>query len=107
MQAALSRASTTKPTRLIWVMSVTRRRSNRRSPGGACGVCRIAHRHEKLKVSGVNVVALGERDPRPSDEVIAALDSGGCYKRAIARNGILVGAQVVGDAKAAAAFARV
>jgi NAD(P)H-nitrite reductase large subunit len=60
----------------------------------------------KLKVAGVNVVALGERDPRPGDEVIAALDSGGCYKRAIARNGILVGAQVVGDAKAAAAFAR-
>jgi nitrite reductase (NADH) large subunit len=59
----------------------------------------------KLKVAGVNVVALGERDPRPGDEVITTLDSSGRYRRAVSRNGILVGAQVVGDAKAAAAFA--
>jgi NAD(P)H-nitrite reductase large subunit len=59
----------------------------------------------KLKVAGVNVVALGERDPQPGDEVITTLDSGGRYRRAVARDGILVGAQVVGDAKAAAAFA--
>lgn len=60
----------------------------------------------KLKVAGVNVVALGERDPRPGDDVISALDAEGRFKRAIARNGVLVGAQVVGDAKAAAAFAK-
>jgi NAD(P)H-nitrite reductase large subunit len=59
----------------------------------------------KLKVAGVNVVALGERDPQPGDEVIMTLDSGGRYRRAVARDGILVGAQVVGDAKAAAVFA--
>jgi NAD(P)H-nitrite reductase large subunit len=59
----------------------------------------------KLKVAGVNVVALGERDPQPGDEVIMTLDSGGGYRRAVARDGILVGAQVVGDGKAAAAFA--
>jgi NAD(P)H-nitrite reductase large subunit len=60
----------------------------------------------KLKVAGVNVVALGERDARAGDEVIAARDADGRYRRAIARGGILIGAQVVGDAKAAAAFAR-
>jgi NAD(P)H-nitrite reductase large subunit len=59
----------------------------------------------KLKVAGVNVVALGERDARPGDEVITTLDTEGRYRRAVTRNGILVGAQVVGDAKAAAAFA--
>jgi NAD(P)H-nitrite reductase large subunit len=59
----------------------------------------------KLKVADVNVVALGERDAQPGDEVITTLDASGRYRRAVARNGILVGAQVVGDAKAAAAFA--
>jgi NAD(P)H-nitrite reductase large subunit len=60
----------------------------------------------KLKVAGVNVVALGERDARPGDEVISGLDGNGRYKYAIARDGVLVGGQVVGDANAAAAFTR-
>ena len=60
----------------------------------------------RLKVAGVNVVAVGERDARPGDEVVSALDVDGGFRRAIARGGKLVGAQVVGDARAAAAFAR-
>ncbi len=60
----------------------------------------------RLKVAGINVVAVGERDARPGDEVILALGSDGGFRRAIARDGRLAGAQVVGDAAAAAAFAR-
>jgi NAD(P)H-nitrite reductase large subunit len=60
----------------------------------------------KLKVAGVNVVALGEREPRPGDATVMALDENGAYRRAIARDGVLVGAQVVGDATAAASLAR-
>gem|GEM_PF-311049 len=60
----------------------------------------------KLKVAGVNVIALGEREPQPGDESIAAIDSAGTYRRGIVRNGVLVGAQVVGDAAAAAALGK-
>jgi nitrite reductase (NADH) large subunit len=60
----------------------------------------------KLKVAGVNVVALGIREPEPGDESIAAIDAAGAYRRAIARNGVLVGAQVVGNAAAAAALSK-
>lgn len=60
----------------------------------------------RLKVAGVNVVAVGERDARAGDEVISALGADGSFRRAISREGALVGAQVVGDARAAAAFAR-
>jgi nitrite reductase (NADH) large subunit len=60
----------------------------------------------KLKVAGVNVVAVGERDARAGDQVVTAIEADGSYRRAIARDGVLVGAQVVGDAQAAAAFAK-
>ena len=60
----------------------------------------------KLKVAGVNVVALGEREPLPGDESIAVIDANGAYRRGIVRNGMLVGAQVVGDASAAAALGK-
>jgi NAD(P)H-nitrite reductase large subunit len=60
----------------------------------------------KLKVAGVNVIALGEREPQPGDESIAAIDSTGAYRHGIVRNGVLVGAQVVGDAAAAAALGK-
>ena len=60
----------------------------------------------KLKVAGVNVVALGLREPEPGDESIAAIDANGAYRRAIARKGVLVGAQVVGNAAAAAALSK-
>lgn len=60
----------------------------------------------RLKVAGVNVVAVGERDARLGDDVIAVRAADGSFRRAIARDGTLVGAQVVGDARAAAAFAR-
>jgi len=60
----------------------------------------------KLKVAGVNVVALGIREHEPGDESIAAIDAAGAYRRAIARNGVLVGAQVVGNAAAAAALSK-
>ena len=60
----------------------------------------------RLKVAGVNVVAVGERDALPGDETIVARAADGGFRRAIARAGMLVGAQVVGDATAAASFAR-
>ena len=60
----------------------------------------------KLKVAGVNVIALGEREPQLGDESIAVTDAGGAYRRGIVRNGMLVGAQVVGDAGAAAALGK-
>jgi nitrite reductase (NADH) large subunit len=60
----------------------------------------------KLKVAGVNVVALGEREPQPGDESITAIDGAGAYRRAIVRKGVLIGAQVVGDASAAAALGK-
>jgi NAD(P)H-nitrite reductase large subunit len=60
----------------------------------------------KLKVAGVNVIALGEREPRPGDESIAAIDANGAYRRGIVRDGMLIGAQVVGDAAAAAALGK-
>jgi NAD(P)H-nitrite reductase large subunit len=60
----------------------------------------------RLKVAGITVVALGEHDPRDGDEAVSALSHDGKFKRAIARDGLLVGAQVVGDARAAADFAR-
>ena len=56
----------------------------------------------KLKVAGVNVLALGEREPLPGDESIAAIDANGAYRRGIVRDGMLVGTQVVGDPAAAA-----
>ncbi len=60
----------------------------------------------RLKVAGITVVALGARDPRDGDEAVSALSHDGKFKRAIARDGVLVGAQVVGDGRAAADFAR-
>ena len=60
----------------------------------------------KLKVAGVNVVAVGERDARAGDQTIATVETDGRFRRAIARDGMLVGAQVVGDAMAAATFAK-
>jgi nitrite reductase (NADH) large subunit len=60
----------------------------------------------RLKVAGANVVALGVREPRVGDESIAAIDSAGSYRRGIVRGGVLVGAQVVGDAAAAATLSR-
>jgi NAD(P)H-nitrite reductase large subunit len=60
----------------------------------------------RLKVAGITVVALGVRDARDGDEAVSALSHDGKFKRAIARDGVLVGAQVVGDGRAAADFAR-
>ena len=60
----------------------------------------------KLKVAGVNVVAVGKRDAAPGDATVVSIDEDGRFRRAIARGGILLGAQVVGDAPAAAGFAK-
>jgi nitrite reductase (NADH) large subunit len=60
----------------------------------------------RLKVAGITVVALGERDARDGDEAVSALSHDGKFRRAIARDGMLVGAQVVGDAAAAAALGK-
>jgi NAD(P)H-nitrite reductase large subunit len=60
----------------------------------------------KLKVAGVNVVALGEREVQPGDESIAVIDRHGCYLRGIVRSGVLIGAQAVGDAVVGAALGK-
>jgi nitrite reductase (NADH) large subunit len=60
----------------------------------------------RLKVAGVNVVALGARERAPGDEVVVAVGADGSYRKALARGGRLIGAQVVGDPVAAAAFSR-
>jgi nitrite reductase (NADH) large subunit len=60
----------------------------------------------RLKVAGVNVVSLGVRDHAPGEEAVIAHGSDGSYRKAVARAGKLLGAQVVGDPVAAAAFAR-
>jgi nitrite reductase (NADH) large subunit len=55
----------------------------------------------KLKVMGVNVASMGERDEQPTDEVVRYAEpdahGGGIYKKLIIRNNKLVGAILVGD----------
>ncbi|HEY8667288.1 MAG TPA: nitrite reductase large subunit NirB, partial [Tepidisphaeraceae bacterium] len=52
----------------------------------------------KLKVMGVNVAALGERDEQAGDEVVRYEDrAAGVYKKLIIRAGKLVGACLVGE----------
>jgi NAD(P)H-dependent nitrite reductase large subunit len=53
----------------------------------------------KLKVAGIDLAAMGERDPsEEDDEVISyAEPSRGVYKKLIVRNNRLVGAVVIGD----------
>ncbi len=52
----------------------------------------------KLKVMGVNVAGMGERDGLPSDEIIRYEEpAGGQYKKLIVRDGKLVGATLLGD----------
>ena len=52
----------------------------------------------KLKVMGVNVASMGERDGQPGDEIVRYEEpDGGIYKKLIIRNGRLAGAMLVGD----------
>lgn len=52
----------------------------------------------KLKVMGVNVASMGERDEKPGDEVVRYEDkAGGIYKKLIVREGRLAGAILVGE----------
>ncbi|HSI32944.1 MAG: nitrite reductase large subunit NirB [Phycisphaerae bacterium] len=52
----------------------------------------------KLKVMGVNVASMGERDEKPGDEAVKYEDvAGGVYKKLIVREGRLVGAILVGE----------
>ena len=52
----------------------------------------------KLKVMGVNVASMGERDELPTDEVVRYEDrDGGIYKKLIIRDGRLVGAILIGE----------
>ncbi|MGN6370781.1 MAG: nitrite reductase large subunit NirB [Phycisphaerae bacterium] len=55
----------------------------------------------KLKVMGVNVASMGERDEQPTDEVVRYQEpdaaGGGIYKKLIIRKNKLVGAILVGD----------
>ncbi|HUO08857.1 MAG TPA: nitrite reductase large subunit NirB [Phycisphaerae bacterium] len=58
----------------------------------------------KLKVMGVNVASMGERDELPADEVVRYQEpdaaGGGVYKKLIIRNNKLAGAILVGDTEA-------
>jgi nitrite reductase (NADH) large subunit len=52
----------------------------------------------KLKVMGVNVASMGERDGLPTDEIVRFEDpSSGIYKKIIIRDHKLVGALLVGE----------
>lgn len=52
----------------------------------------------QLKVMGVNVASMGERDEKPDDEVVRFENrSAGIYKKLIIRAGKLVGALLVGE----------
>ncbi|MEO6436835.1 MAG: nitrite reductase large subunit NirB, partial [Tepidisphaeraceae bacterium] len=52
----------------------------------------------KLKVMGVNVAGMGERDEQAGDEVVRYEDAAtGIYKKLIVRDGRLVGAILVGE----------
>jgi nitrite reductase (NADH) large subunit len=52
----------------------------------------------KLKVMGVNVASMGERDEGETDEVVRYEDrEGGIYKKLIIRDGRLVGAILIGE----------
>ncbi len=55
----------------------------------------------KLKVMGVNVASMGERDAQPGDEIVRYEEpDGGVYKKLIIRDGKLTGAILVGDTDA-------
>ncbi|HVS70463.1 MAG TPA: nitrite reductase large subunit NirB [Phycisphaerae bacterium] len=55
----------------------------------------------KLKVMGVNVGSMGERDAQPMDEVVRYEEAErGIYKKLIIRDGRLAGAILVGDTEA-------
>lgn len=52
----------------------------------------------KLKVMGVDLTVMGERDPSPGDEVVQYSEpSRGVYKKMIVRRGQLAGAILLGD----------
>jgi nitrite reductase (NADH) large subunit len=52
----------------------------------------------KLKVMGVHVAALGQRDPAPGDEIVRYEEPDrGIYKKIIVRNNKLAGAILLGD----------
>lgn len=60
----------------------------------------------RLKVAGVHVVSLGERAPVEGDEALMSRGSDGSFRSIITRNGMIIGAQVVGDQDAAAKLAQ-
>src|SRR5207253_2570638 len=63
----------------------------------------------KLKVAGVDVAAMGEKDPAEEDDEVVtyAEASRGVYKKLVVRNNRLVGAIVIGDGTAVPSLLRV
>jgi NAD(P)H-dependent nitrite reductase large subunit len=63
----------------------------------------------KLKVAGVDVAAMGEKDPaEEDDEVVSYVEpSRGVYKKLVVRNNRLVGAIVIGDGATVPSLLRV
>ena len=72
-------------------------------PGAAYHGSRLA---TKLKVAGVNVAAMGLKEPeRPDDEFVQFSEpSRGIYQTVIIRDGMLVGATLLGDVSKAASL---
>ncbi len=72
-------------------------------PGAAYHGSRLA---TKLKVAGVDVAAMGRKEPeRPDDEFVQFSEpSRGVYQTVIIRDGILVGATLLGDVSKVAAL---
>ncbi|MFN2479030.1 MAG: nitrite reductase large subunit NirB [Pseudonocardiaceae bacterium] len=72
-------------------------------PGAAYHGSRLA---TKLKVAGVDVAAMGLKEPeRPDDEFVQFSEPGrGIYQTVIIRDGVLVGATLLGDVSKAASL---
>lgn len=61
--------------------------------------------HVRLKVAGIDVASLGSTQPGACDEeLVVTQPQRGIYRKLMLRDGVLVGAMVVGDASAPAAL---
>ena len=77
-------------------------RLTERNPGALYSGSRIS---TKLKVMGIDLTVMGEKDEGgPNDEIVQYLEPArGVYKKLIVRDGMLVGAILIGDGIAAPA----
>ena len=87
----------------LWEQArVLAERLTERNPGALYSGSRIS---TKLKVMGIDLTVMGEKDEGgPNDEIVQYLEPArGVYKKLIVRDGMLVGAILIGDGIAAPA----